>query len=156
MVETRDSRITARPLDSEFPDWRKVSEGEWEPAFIFERDPLRDALKAAKVVGGRSPEGLASVRLRQDGDSLTVSVEGGEHGDAELSFTVERYGDRLEFSIHADHLLTAVSSMGSPHGTILVRKDAPITDPGGITLEDAHEGVFIPYRVLLVTLAKKE
>ena len=158
IAETAASRVIARPLDGSFPDWTRVLEGDWVPAATFSRDDLRSALRAARVVKGNT--GSAAVRIGRK--SMTVSVSGGELGDAEIGTPLAdaaAKADGIGLALDPGALLGVVSAMDSQKGALKLRR----ADDGGLETNTVviEDGAGDPdrhdrYLALLVTLGGKE
>jgi DNA polymerase-3 subunit beta len=103
--------FTARVLDMDFPDYRKVIPSSFRTKVECDREKLLQQLKLANIITRHSGE---SVRLEVRQDALKVLAKTSERGAADIEIIVHKDGDDLTAAYNAKFLIDALQQFKEP------------------------------------------
>lgn len=110
-VQSGDTRIIARLIEGEWPNWQAVLPTTCATWVTAERDALIGALQRASLM---CKDDLTAVTLKLDGGDLIITAAQAEVGEAREELTVQYGGDGvLDVAVRPKYLRDALAVMGS-------------------------------------------
>lgn len=142
-------QATTRLLAAEFPRFRQLIPAEHTTAATVDVAALVAAVKRVALVADR----VAQVRLRFDGDLLTLSAGGEDVGDAEETVDATIEGPGIVIAFNPGYLLDALGALDAPRAwltmganpnrPVLVRSDRAGEDDA----RDSDIALLMPVRL---------
>ena len=109
-VQSGDTRIIARLIEGEWPNWQAVLPTTCATWVTAERDALIGALQRASLM---CKDDLTAVTLKLDGGDLIITAAQAEVGEAREELTVQYGGDGvLDVAVRPKYLRDALAVMG--------------------------------------------
>ena len=109
-VQSGDTRIIARLIEGEWPNWQAVLPTTCATWVTAERDALLGALQRASLM---CKDDLTAVTLKLDGGDLIITAAQAEVGEAREELTVQYGGDgMLDVAVRPKYLRDALAVMG--------------------------------------------
>ena len=110
-VQSGDTRIIARLIEGEWPNWQAVLPTTCATWLTADRADLIGALQRASLM---CKDDLTAVALKLEGDSLIITATQAEVGEAREELTVQHGGDgMLDVALRPKYLRDALAVMGS-------------------------------------------
>jgi len=108
-VQSGDTRIIARLIEGEWPNWQAVLPTTCATWVMAERDALIGALQRASLM---CKDDLTAVTLKLDGGDLIITAAQAEVGEAREELTVQYGGDgMLDVAVRPKYLRDALAVM---------------------------------------------
>jgi len=108
-VQSGDTRIIARLIEGEWPNWQAVLPTTCATWITAERDALLGALQRASLM---CKDDLTAVTLKLDGGDLIITAAQAEVGEAREELTVQYGGDgMLDVAVRPKYLRDALAVM---------------------------------------------
>jgi DNA polymerase-3 subunit beta len=109
-VQSGDTRIIARLIEGEWPNWQAVLPTTCATWVTAERDALIGALQRASLM---CKDDLTAVTLKLDGGDLIITAAQAEVGEAREELTVQYGGEGvLDVAVRPKYLRDALAVMG--------------------------------------------
>jgi len=109
-VQSGGTRIIARLIEGEWPNWQAVLPTTCATWVTAERDALIGALQRASLM---CKDDLTAVTLKLDAGDLTITAAQAEVGEAREELTVQYGGDGvLDVAVRPKYLRDALAVMG--------------------------------------------
>ena len=109
-VQSGDTRIIARLIEGEWPNWQAVLPTTCATWLTADRADLIGALQRASLM---CKDDLTAVVLKLEGDSLIITATQAEVGEAREELTVQHGGDgMLDVALRPKYLRDALAVMG--------------------------------------------
>jgi DNA polymerase-3 subunit beta len=109
-IQSGDTRIIARLIEGQWPDWRQVIPSTCATWITADRDALIGALQRASLM---CKDDLTAVTLKLDGGDLIITAAQAEVGEAREELTVQYGGDgMLDVAVRPKYLRDALAVMG--------------------------------------------
>jgi DNA polymerase-3 subunit beta len=109
VLESRDTKISVRLIDGEFPDYSQVMPKSKGGYAAVDGNELQQALKRAVLLVSDKEK---SVRLDFSAGRLRISTSSPELGDASEELPLKYEGKQLSIGFNARYLIDMVSSLG--------------------------------------------
>lgn len=107
--------LTSKLIDGTFPDYDRVIPKNNQKELVFDNKVFADAVDRVATI---SAEKSRSVKLSLDKDSLTLTVNNPEHGNANEDLIVDYSADPLEIGFNAKYLLDVAGQIEGRDATI--------------------------------------
>ena len=99
--------VSARRIDGQFPDYRRLRPGEFNHEVSISKDELLDVIRRTALMAQRN----APLRLTFAEGSLTLAAQSQDVGEAKESLPVDFHGETMEIGFNPDFLRDGVDSV---------------------------------------------
>ena len=141
LMGTGGAWVSARRIDGQFPDYRRLRPGEFNHEVSIAKDELLDVIRRTALMAQRN----APLRLTFDEGALTLAAQSQDIGEARESMPVGFQGEQLEIGFNPDFLRDGVDSVEGD--TVRLRLISPLR-PGLIQGEgDEFWYLIMPIRL---------
>lgn len=107
-----DRRLVTRLIEGNFPDYRKLVPSGYERRLTVDREELMEVVRRVSVVGDVRAGATTPVVLHLSEDSVRVTVDSGEVGQAEESLPGTLEGEPLDIGFNPRYLSEGLDATG--------------------------------------------
>ncbi len=143
MVKRDDVEIVIRLIDGDFPDYNKVIPTKNEKKIIVDREALLHAFRRTSILSSEMTRG---VKLSLKANTLEISSNTPDIGEAKEELDINYTGDKLDIGFNARYFIELLSAMDSEEVSIELSDHL---SPGVIRSadDDGYTSVIMPMRL---------
>ena len=108
LLTTSSARFYLRLIDGHFPDYRQVVPTSWRRRVLVSREELHSALKRVSVLANDKGR---PVRFSFDSDSVTISAQHTDLGEARESVRLEMEGEPVDIGFNIRYCQEVLAAM---------------------------------------------